>query len=100
MWTTQRLIEAMAKELERAADFASGKGTNQAGTWNTLAKEALAFIKEADKGPKLTDEEWCQIKDALREHASGPMSDSDPEGADALTRIVCKIMEQQRAAAQ
>jgi hypothetical protein len=59
-------------------------------------------------GPRLTDEEWCQVKDSLRladalvalslEEKSN-FDQGDPQ-IDALTKIYEKINDQQRAAGQ
>jgi len=56
--------------------------------------ETMRFL--AYPGPRLTDEEWCQVKDALREVAAENHKLGDDASSDALTGIVCKIMEQQR----
>lgn len=56
---------------------------------------------EIDKaGPRLTGEEWCQVKDALRTQAHEACEGGDSESCDALTKICCKIMTQQREAGQ
>jgi hypothetical protein len=97
MWTKETLITEMAKALKKAAIFASeGEGTNQAGAWDTLAKEALDFLKNDPDRPDLTDEEWCQVKDALRDQSNDHLAAGDSESADALNRIVGRIAEQQR----
>ena len=57
-------------------------------------------------GPRLTDEEWCQVKDSLRLSldilllAMAPDFDQGDPQIDALTKIYEKINDQQRAAGQ
>ena len=46
--------------------------------------------------PELTEQEWSETKEALREASETRRKNGDDEGADSLDRIWNRIMEQQR----